>query len=119
MCLSKALVAIAFVGFWIFLILFELKFFTYITALAPSSLGSTVWDDYFQSVWNVLFTQLPIMAMSVFDKDFRFQETLLAHPELYKEVRLRAFESSFCLSFGSSAILNLCKHCWCPYHTIA
>lgn len=48
--------------------------------------GATIWDDYFNSAWNVLFTQLPIMAVCIFDKDFRFQETLLEQPELYKEV---------------------------------
>eukprot|EP01006_Ploeotia_vitrea_P042438 TRINITY_DN66629_c0_g1_i1.p1 TRINITY_DN66629_c0_g1~~TRINITY_DN66629_c0_g1_i1.p1 ORF type:complete len:1318 (+),score=104.39 TRINITY_DN66629_c0_g1_i1:249-3956(+) len=49
--------------------------------------GVKYWDDLYQSVWNVVFTAVPIIAVAVFDKDMIYQATLHAFPGLYKTVQ--------------------------------
>eukprot|EP00993_Chasmostoma_nieuportense_P002620 NODE_33_length_3995_cov_36.399173_g30_i0.p1 GENE.NODE_33_length_3995_cov_36.399173_g30_i0~~NODE_33_length_3995_cov_36.399173_g30_i0.p1 ORF type:complete len:1219 (+),score=320.18 NODE_33_length_3995_cov_36.399173_g30_i0:183-3839(+) len=49
--------------------------------------GVNFWDDYYQSVWNVFFTSLPIIFIALFDKDIQLQTTLRRLPMLYSDVQ--------------------------------
>eukprot|EP01012_Entosiphon_sulcatum_P029470 TRINITY_DN3592_c0_g2_i1.p1 TRINITY_DN3592_c0_g2~~TRINITY_DN3592_c0_g2_i1.p1 ORF type:complete len:1641 (+),score=299.86 TRINITY_DN3592_c0_g2_i1:355-4923(+) len=49
--------------------------------------GETFWDDIYQSVWNVVFTAVPILSVALFDKDMVRSETLEKYPRLYAEVQ--------------------------------
>jgi len=39
------------------------------------------------SLWNLYYTALPIMLVSLLDRDMVYQETLLAIPEMYKDTQ--------------------------------
>eukprot|EP01012_Entosiphon_sulcatum_P005957 TRINITY_DN12775_c0_g2_i1.p1 TRINITY_DN12775_c0_g2~~TRINITY_DN12775_c0_g2_i1.p1 ORF type:complete len:1309 (-),score=248.66 TRINITY_DN12775_c0_g2_i1:349-4275(-) len=50
--------------------------------------GVKFWNDYYQSLWNVIFTAFPIFAISLFNKDMVTKAVLHRFPELYKECQL-------------------------------
>lgn len=49
--------------------------------------GYNVLDDFYQSLWNVFFTGVPIIAVSVFNKDIDYKATILEFPEIYMDVQ--------------------------------
>ncbi|XP_073020331.1 phospholipid-transporting ATPase 3-like isoform X1 [Primulina eburnea] len=46
--------------------------------------GQRFYDDWFQSLYNVIFTALPVIILGLFDKDVNFSLSK-KYPELYKE----------------------------------
>ena len=45
--------------------------------------GTTLYETWLSSSYNVLWTSLPVLAMGIFDQDVR-EETALAHPSVYR-----------------------------------
>ncbi|KZV53133.1 phospholipid-transporting ATPase 3-like [Dorcoceras hygrometricum] len=46
--------------------------------------GQRFYDDWFQSLYNVIFTALPVIILGLFDKDVNYSLSK-KYPELYKE----------------------------------
>eukprot|EP00668_Euglena_longa_P018073 GGOE01022581.1.p1 GENE.GGOE01022581.1~~GGOE01022581.1.p1 ORF type:complete len:1289 (-),score=411.61 GGOE01022581.1:579-4445(-) len=49
--------------------------------------GVSFLNDIYSALWNCGFTALPIFCTSMFNKDAKYTATLLAHPQLYREVQ--------------------------------
>ncbi|KAK6922097.1 P-type ATPase, N-terminal [Dillenia turbinata] len=52
--------------------------------------GQRFYDDWFQSLYNVIFTALPVVILGLFDKDVSAKLSKM-YPELYKEGIRNAF----------------------------
>ncbi|KAL2632249.1 hypothetical protein R1flu_016935 [Riccia fluitans] len=51
--------------------------------LGAGNSGQRFYDDWFQSLYNVLFTALPVLAVGIFDKDVSAKRAK-QYPQLYK-----------------------------------
>ena len=56
--------------------------------------GQTLFDDFYLSCYNILFTSLPVLAVGIFDEDVKY-ETVRKYPRVYEQRALRNEYFSF------------------------
>ncbi|QDZ23003.1 phospholipid-transporting ATPase [Chloropicon primus] len=56
--------------------------------------GQTLFDDFYLSCYNILFTSLPVLAVGVFDEDVKYK-TVRKYPRVYEQGALRNEYFSF------------------------
>jgi len=61
----------------------------------------TVFDEFFVSVYNMIYTALPVLALGIFDKDVN-DKMSIRYPRLYHPGQLNLFFNS--TKFAHSAL---------------